>query len=810
LERKREDIKLEVGRQVGVAPRIIIVLITGAIIIILRIIIIIITIYNLPRASFFNSGERQLGLPSRSPKELPAIQSIPKGLSGRKKEQFKKRREELRKRVLLWLDEEKLMSLPRGGRLKHFYRRWARTCGGKELVKFGIFANIKEDRKEEATAYFSEHKEKNEFHPRSKKEEEDYNKIVEDLIAAGTLVQTPEEEIEFYPQNHLVPKPGGKSRLVTDMRMINQFVNCKHFKMEGILTVRQSLRKGHYAITFDLKEAYNHVPVHKSFQKYLGFAHQGKTYTWRGMPFGLSDAPRVFSMIMKKVAQFIRETFHVNAVIYLDDLLLTHPNRRHLKSIGEEVALFLEALGLTVNREKSHLNPMRVFRYLGWVFDTSNMTLQLPEERKLKALDLVQKLKKSVHVGARLPVRVLAKVIGTLSATRIQMAPASLYLTQLNKLKCQGVQREGWNGYIRLNYSVMGELRKWTQFLKENKPMPIRIDVTPQLVITTDAAPSGWGATLHRMFYHSRICLSEKENPTFFFDPCQTPLRTAFGMWTKNMAESSSNKRELIAVDKALKAFYPTIQKLKSTSILIQTDNTTTMYNLNRQAAKITLYRSVRRLINWIKDHNLIVKASYVPGDNNQVPDQLSRLETAGDYRLKKAYLKPALRELQIKPDIDLFASKRNAQLNIFGSVSRPGRQVVPGPRGGPEIIQENIGNALLSDWRAMTPLIHPPIPLVTRSLQKFIRDGTKKGILVVPDWKGQSWSHLLKSLSVKKIILGSSTEVLQKGRLMRGRNRALPPGNIALHLLKAPRKPCSSETTKSYEIVTSRPLLTY
>jgi hypothetical protein len=52
------------------------------------------------------------------------------------------------------------------------------------------------------------------------------------------------------------------------------------------------------AISFDLKETYNHIPVHPTLQGLLGIQYMGNTRTYRGVHFGLNDAPREFTQIM--------------------------------------------------------------------------------------------------------------------------------------------------------------------------------------------------------------------------------------------------------------------------------------------------------------------------------------------------------------------------------------------------------------------------------------------------------------------------------------------------------------------------------
>jgi hypothetical protein len=46
------------------------------------------------------------------------------------------------------------------------------------------------------------------------------------------------------------------------------------------------------------------------------------------MTFGLNNALRVFTQIMKKCVMAIREIWRIRCVIYLDDLVLLHPDRK--------------------------------------------------------------------------------------------------------------------------------------------------------------------------------------------------------------------------------------------------------------------------------------------------------------------------------------------------------------------------------------------------------------------------------------------------------------------------------------------------
>jgi hypothetical protein len=94
-------------------------------------------------------------------------------------------------------------------------------------------------------------------------------------------------------------------------------------------------------------------------------------------------------------------------------------------------------------------------------------------------------------------------------------------------------------------------------------------------------------------------------------------------------------------------------------------------------------------------------------------------------------------------------------------------------------------GDAFQISWENIPAVIHPPIPLILRALRKFQREATLPAILLVPDWIGQTWSPLLNELSVKRILFGSSSNILIPGPGMRKKSFYLPPGHYVAHLIK-------------------------
>jgi hypothetical protein len=92
----------------------------------------------------------------------------------------------------------------------------------------------------------------------------------------------------------------------------------------------------------------------------------------------------------------------------------------------------------------------------------------------------------------------------------------------------------------------------------------------------------------------------------------------------------------------------------------------------------------------------------------------------------------------------------------------------------------DNVGNALRIDWRKFVNpvLLHPPIPLILKTIQKFTTEGSKS-ILIVPKWKGQVWSTLVEEFTMSRITFGNAENILIPEKNMGKRNMFLPPGKL-------------------------------
>jgi hypothetical protein len=297
---------------------------------------------------------------------------------------------------------------------------------------------------------------------------------------------------------------------------------------------------------------------------------------------------------------------------------------------------------------------------------------------------------------------------------------------------------------------ISGELEWWQRVISSNTPSSLCPLPQPTAHLFTDASPSGWGGWLHQ------------DNTCYH----------AFGSWPESVKNQTNNFREMLAVSTAIKSFLSRMILHTGIHLRIHSDNSSTVFNIQRRAASRNLFHPLRDLFNLCDKNDLVLTAQHVKGTNNGVADSLSRLSRSGDYSLNAGLFQQMCDTLDVRPDVDLFATSNNKQLPVFIS-----------PNDGDNTPSQD---ALAVNWSGSIGFIHPPIPLLGKCLRKILQENAA-AVIVLPNWKGQSWNTLLGRMSKKMMILGKSEEVLTKGRIMIRKGDKLPPGYLAAHLLHPP-----------------------
>jgi len=507
----------------------------------------------------------------------------------------------------------------------------------------------------------------------------------------------------FYGRLFVVPKSSGGWRPVLDLSPLNRYLRRIRFVMETSTSVREALRPGDYVTSIDLKDAHFHILVHPSDRKWLRFRLGHRVFQFRALPFGLSLAPWIFTMVVRQLCALVRRE-GVRLRVYLDDWLILHQDPASCATHTSLVLNQALELGFTVNQEKSDFLPSQTFTFLGMAFDTVDWSVRPSQKR----IDKLQSLLRSLIQQSHAPARVLASVLGQMEsmAPLVPLGRAHKRPLQLALASVWNPSTQGWHTSVPLKDWFRQTTRQWLlPWIAQGVPITLPL---PEENLFTDASLSGWGAHLS--------------------------AHTASGKWSPLQALAHINLLELDAVWLALQSFLPHVA---GKHILLHTDNTTVSAYINRQGGSRSPTLSVRAclILAWCAQHRITLSAKHIAGHLNVLADALSRSSTVlhSEWTITHLALN-RLWSLIDKPLIDLFATRFSKRLPLFVS-----------PFPDPEAWRIN---SLEISWSGLRAYAFPPFQLLGKVLRKAELERPWL-ILVAPMWPSQHWFPDLLRLAV-------------------------------------------------------------
>lgn len=514
----------------------------------------------------------------------------------------------------------------------------------------------------------------------------------------------------FYSLLFLVPKSNGGFRPVIDVSRLNKFVDCPHFKMETVRSIKDAMRPDDWSISIDLSDAYLHIPLHKDSVKFLRIAlSPSEVYNFRTLPFGLNTAPLVFTRVATAVAALLRQR-GVRMHVYLDDWLILSQDRLALLAEIPEILSLVGSLGFLINDLKSRLVPAQQFEYLGLHFDTKAQLVRPADHLVRKALGSAM----GPSPPSSLSPRDLMRIIGLLGSMADFVPLGRLYLRPVQYwLANRWTPKDGdLDGPLVVTQSLSIALRKWTdpEWLCQGVPL---VPPTPTSVLFTDASKWGWGASLVDV--------------------------NISGVWSPQEAQEHINVLELRAVLNALGGLR---NHLHSKRILLLTDNTSCVAYLKkmggmRSPALCDLTWEIYRLTQVLQV-DLFVR--HIPSRLNVLADALSRRKPLlTEWTLNNSVFQ-RLHRIIPHLAVDLFATRLTKQLPLFVSPF-PDREAYA-------------ADALSIPWKFQgIPYAFPPAKLLPPVLAKIRRDQVPLILVIAPCWPRQAWFTDLLEMTVTNAL---------------------------------------------------------
>ena len=336
----------------------------------------------------------------------------------------------------------------RAGRVAQFYENWQELTHDQEILRDIRGANI------ECNTTPQQHK-----LSRKQFSEDDALIIeseVEKLLSKGVIEPAQHEQGEILSNIFIRPKTDGTYRLILNLKEFNKNVSYYHFKMDTLNTIINLMSPDCYMASLDLKDAYYSIPVMKEHRKYLRFLFNGRLYQLTCLPNGLSSCPRKFTKTLKPILTTLHKDGHI-ASGYLDDIYLQGKNYNDcLRNIINTLKLFIK-LGFIIHPTKSIFVPSKEIKMLGFILNSTTMTVRLmPEKKESIKSYCIELLEKQIFT-----IREIAKVIGKLVASFPGVMYGPLYYRQLEKEKILALKfnKGNFDASMKLSTAARKELQ---------------------------------------------------------------------------------------------------------------------------------------------------------------------------------------------------------------------------------------------------------------------------------------------------------------------------------------------------------------
>ena len=254
----------------------------------------------------------------------------------------------------------------------------------------------------------------------------------------------------------------------------------------------------------------------------------------------------------------------------------------------------VRSAGFVIHPVKSVFEPRQIIQYLGFVLNSTNMTVKVAPERVTKLCRTAALILESDLVT----IRRLAELVGMMVSSFPGVAYGPLLYRLLDNEKSAALARQHGNFDAKMVLSSLArsDIEWWINHI-EKAENPIIRD-KPSLTLQSDASTKGWGG----------VCREAETG----------------GNWSSEERESHINVLELKAGFFTLRSF---CKESKDCHIRLEMDNTTAVAYLNSMGGKKTPCNTVaREMWLWSIQRNLWLSATHLPGVANVQADKQSRL----------------------------------------------------------------------------------------------------------------------------------------------------------------------------------------
>src|SRR5260221_780519 len=416
------------------------------------------------------------------------------------------------------------------------------------------------------------------------------DETLEELLKLGVIERATECS---YVSQILVVHRGKKPRLCMDFRELNSITRLWKSRMVDIKEIFAE-HKGMIVFgIIDLKSAYWQIPIIESDVHKTGF-NGGRLgqYVWKGLPFGLVNAPALFQSITDNIVLRVRNHLRLLGLQdkckitgYLDDFAISAIDNKHFYIVMEILMDEIEKEGLKIGIDKCQFMQDEII-YLGHRLNSSGIHLG---PGKMKAIE---------EYPVPRDVKELRKYYGLVSYSRKFIRN----FAQITKPLAAKFKEENVWSWTEEDQGIFDHIKKTMQ----EEPSLRHFIPGLKTIVMTDASYKGIGGVLMQ--------IEEGANKPHLCDCFSRNL---------NISEQKLHidQLEAIALKEALLERFDMYIRGHSPKPICYTDNNP----LVMAAKKLKPARSYEFCVMEIQNMLPHIDLRHIKGESNRIADALSR-----------------------------------------------------------------------------------------------------------------------------------------------------------------------------------------
>ena len=224
-------------------------------------------------------------------------------------------------------------------------------------------------------------------YPLSRVKQEKMKEIVNSQLSKGMISRS---QSPFTSPAFLVPKPGGKWRLVIDFRKLNQALEKSSWPIPKMDDILNQLAGSTYLSSLDLVDGFHQCSLHQDSKQYTAFVTATGVFEYNTTPMGLATSPNHFQFVMDTIlrggGEETEDLIGKKCFLYIDDLLVFSKGslEDHLATL-EKVIVRLSKFGLKAKATKVAV-AMFELKFLGYMVGKEG---KWPDPSKTEAIDRI-------------------------------------------------------------------------------------------------------------------------------------------------------------------------------------------------------------------------------------------------------------------------------------------------------------------------------------------------------------------------------------------------------------------------------------